>query len=247
MSIAEKLTTVAENVPKVYESGQKAEYDRFWDIYQQSGIRGSYDNAFAGSGWTTENFKPKYDINATNAYMLFRANTMKIDLVEYLENLGITLSVSNANGIQYAFNNSRFTHIGVVDARKTTTNVSLDATFSNNPNLVTIDKIILNPEVKTAQFSNTFTQCVALENIAFEGEIKTNGLNLQWSTKLSKESITNIINVLSSTTTGLTVTLSKTAVNNAFGINVDDETTYPEGTEYYNLRHSKDNWTISYV
>ena len=39
MSIAEKLTTVAENVPKVYEAGKKAEYDAFWDKYQNNGKR----------------------------------------------------------------------------------------------------------------------------------------------------------------------------------------------------------------
>ena len=37
MSIAEKLTAIAENVPKVYEAGQKSEYDRFWDAYQNNG------------------------------------------------------------------------------------------------------------------------------------------------------------------------------------------------------------------
>ena len=30
MSIAEKLTQVAENVPKVHEAGKKAQYDEFW-------------------------------------------------------------------------------------------------------------------------------------------------------------------------------------------------------------------------
>ena len=34
MSIAEKLTKVAENVPKVYEAGKKDEHDKFWDEYQ---------------------------------------------------------------------------------------------------------------------------------------------------------------------------------------------------------------------
>ena len=31
------------------------------------------------------------------------------------------------------------------------------------------------------------------------------------------------------------------------GININDETTYPVGSEFYTLRHSKDNWTFSYV
>ena len=39
MSIAEKLITIAENEERVYESGKKAAYDRFWDVYQQNGNR----------------------------------------------------------------------------------------------------------------------------------------------------------------------------------------------------------------
>ena len=246
MSIAEKLTTVAENVPKVYEAGKKAEYDRFWDIYQNYGERVNYDNAFSGEGWTTELFKPKYNIIPTNCYMTFRQNKMNIDLVEYLENLGIELDFSQSTNFQFTFHTSNFTHIGVVDARNSTTASSLDSTFYNNRSLVTIDKIILN-EQATKQFASTFNLCTGIQNVAFEGEINTDGLNFQWSTKLSKDSITNIFNQLSPTTSGLKITLSKTAVNDAFGIDVGDETTYPEGSEYYTLRHSKDNWTISYL
>ena len=46
MSIAEKLTLAAENVPKVYEAGKQAEHDRFWDDIQQFGERKNYENAF---------------------------------------------------------------------------------------------------------------------------------------------------------------------------------------------------------
>lgn len=235
---------ISANYHKSY--GMQTEYDNFWDTYQNYGERTDYGNAFAGEGWTVENLKPKYNIIPTSTYMMFRASRLKIDLVEYLKDLGITLDFSSAVNLQYVFGNSYFTHIGVFDTRKSTNTTVLDNTFSNSPYLVTIDKIILKPNA-TKQFGNTFTFCASLENIAFEGEINRDGLNLQWSTKLSKESITSVINALSTTTTGLTVTLSKTAVNNAFGINLDDVTTYPEGSEYYTLRHSKDNWTISYV
>lgn len=60
MSIAEKLTTVAENQQRVYDAGKQAEYDRFWDAYQQNGTRGSYSYAFGGVAWTDETLKPKY-------------------------------------------------------------------------------------------------------------------------------------------------------------------------------------------
>ena len=62
MSIAEKLTAIAENVPKVYEAGQKSEQDRFWDSYQNKGgaVNGTY--MFSGYAWNDEIFNPKYPI-----------------------------------------------------------------------------------------------------------------------------------------------------------------------------------------
>lgn len=65
MSIAEKLTTIAENEQKVYDAGKQAEYDRFWDSYQNKGKRIAYIYAFAGAAWTDTTYNPKYPINAT--------------------------------------------------------------------------------------------------------------------------------------------------------------------------------------
>ena len=65
-------------------------------------------------------------------------------------------------------------------------------------------------------------------------------LNLQWSKKLTKTSIINVVNALG-TVTGKTLTLSTTAVANAFG-----STTAQEWT---NLITPKQNtgWTITLV
>lgn len=60
MSIADKLNTIAENEQKVYEAGEQAEYDRFWDEFQQNGNRTNYRYAFAGSGFNIETLNPKY-------------------------------------------------------------------------------------------------------------------------------------------------------------------------------------------
>ena len=55
MSIAEKLNAVAENEKKVYDAGKQAEYNDFWDVYQQNGKRTNYNQAFGNLGWTNEN------------------------------------------------------------------------------------------------------------------------------------------------------------------------------------------------
>jgi hypothetical protein len=70
-----------------------------------------------------------------------------------------------------------------------------------------------------------------------------------WSTSLSKESITSIINALSDSTSGFSVTFSKQAVDNAFGYVIDDYEWF-DGTnsaEWKALVATKPNWTINLV
>ena len=245
MSIADKLTTIAENEQKVYDAGKKAEYDRFWDAVQNYGNRTNYNRGFCGMTWTDDNFKPKYDIrpNGQNsAYSLFGFAAIT-DLVELLEKQGIVLDTSKASGLfGEMFANSSVTRIPTLDL--TNANISNGTTnmFANCNRLKTIDKIIMSENTITYSMFNGVT---ALENVIFEGVI---GYTIDFkSVPLSKDSIISIVNALSATKTGQTLTLKKSAVNNAFSINVDDETTYPVGSEYHTLRHSKDNWTFSYI
>lgn len=238
MSIAEKLTTVAENVQKVYEAGKKSEYDAFWDVYQNNGKRTQYNFAFAGSGWDYRTFKPKYPIKPINAQYMFSQSD--IDSWD-----GIELDTSNMTGCSYMFQSCLSSKIPPIDITKVTLQYAVNYIFATCTSLKTIEKLIVSEN--TAYHNAMFTGTKNLENITFEGVIGKGGLTMSDCSKLSKTSITSIINALSKDTNGLAITLSKTAVNTAFGINVDDVTTYPEGTEYYNLRHAKDNWTISYV
>ena len=62
MTLADKLTLISQNEYKVYEAGQKAEYDRFWDEFQQNGNRSNYTTCFNNAAWTDETLNPKYDI-----------------------------------------------------------------------------------------------------------------------------------------------------------------------------------------
>ncbi len=75
MTTAEMLTKVAENRPKLYEAGKQAEYDRFWDIYQNGGEPSDYTYKFASETWTDETYNPKYEIitleEDTSAYYVF--------------------------------------------------------------------------------------------------------------------------------------------------------------------------------
>ena len=195
MSIAEKLITIAENEERVYESGKKAAYDRFWDVYQQNGNLTNYENGFGGRGWTAETFKPKYDIRPTAAYMMFRSFGGRVDLVEHLKTLGITLDLSNCTNFQYFLQWSNITRIGEVDIRQAKGSATT-AMFAYATYLHTIDLLKV---AETNTTMNVFESCSALQNITVEGVVAAN-VGFQNSSKLSDASVDSIIAALKTET-----------------------------------------------
>lgn len=246
MSIAEQLVTIADNEQKVFDAGKQAEYDAFWDSYQLDGLSRSHVGRFAGSGWNDITFKPKYDlIMAYNGMVRTFSYSHIEDLRGILEKQGVVLDTSAGGNMTNMCEQSWITRFPILDISKQNSGYAIFVACSR---LKSIQKLKVKDDGTTPIGSNMFQGCTELEDIEeIEGVIGVNGFDVHWSTKLSKASHVNIINALSATTTGLTVTFSKTAVNNAFGIDVDDESTWGEGTEFYTLRHSKDNWTFSYA
>ncbi len=251
-TISDQLVGLAGKASDLVERGRTAEWSDFWDAFQNNGQPTNYSGAFGADGWTVETFKPKYDIVPTNAYMIFRTNkNLNIDLVEHLNQLGVKLDLSQSVNTQYLFTASAFTRIGVVDVSGSTNSSPLDSAFQGCNKLVTIDKIIPKKGTGTnGEFaSNTFHTCSALENLTIEGEITSNGLNLQWSTKLSKKSIESVISCLDLTEgrPATSITLSKIAVDNAFEGASDDNGFGND--EWNNLCASARvaNWTISLI
>lgn len=93
MSIADKLTTIAENQQKVYNAGKQAEYDRFWDNFQDYGEAKVGSNAFM-YGWDDESFNPKYPIKiASNMSKVFMSNTRITDTKVDIYILGTTQQI----------------------------------------------------------------------------------------------------------------------------------------------------------
>ena len=210
------------------EQGKQAEYDEFWDLYQDSGKRTSYRYMFAGNGWNNETFKPKYNIISTNCQQMF-TNSYIADLKACLESCGVTLDTSKATNLTQAFAYCyKLITLPKIDLSSANNSGS---TFHSSSVLKTIEELVVSEKT---MFSTMFNNCTALENMIVTGTIAQNGFNVQWSTKLSKASIESIINALSSTTSGLTVTISKTAKETAF---TDDE--------WDSLITTKSNWTIS--
>lgn len=241
MAIADKLTTIAENVPKVYEAGRKngreKEYDEFWDTFQQNGSRADYAYAFSGYGWDNETFRPKYDIKPSVSFArgLCRTN-ISGSLSELLEKQRVTLDTSNVGYSEYIFeDSSKLTEIPLIVG-----NYSISGLYSKCRSLKTAS---ISVNEKTTM-SLTFNACGNLENLMVVGTIGVD-VDLHWSTKLSKASITNIINVLSASVSGKTVTFSQIAVDN-----IDWTGTVIDGVTYNSFEEIADiktNWTISLV
>ena len=262
MSVQEKMTAIADairektegtepltlddmaaSVQEVYDKGQgagydegsKSEYDAFWDGFQDYGNRTSYVGGFYGDGWTAQTFRPKYDIKPTEANSMFQHTygLVNVDMVEHLKGLGVILDFSNATSLNYTFSLSRAKRWGVIDTRKCT---SLFYTFDQGYNyLQTIDKIILKDD-GSQTFDNAFRYVYQLKEVRFEGVVGQNGLNLSGTKVLSKDSFKSLVNALSATETGKTVTLSNVAKQSAF-----------TAEEWAVLIATKPNWTFSLI
>ena len=209
----------------------------FWNTYQDNGNRTNYSFGFSGNGWTDETFDPRYDIKPTSATRMFEQCAIT-NLKSKLEARAIVLDFSNMSTGSYLFQSSSITDVGVLDF-SAMPNLS---TMLINAKLVDIEKLILKND-GSQTFANAFNYMSALVHCIVEGVIGAD-FDIRWSTKLDQPSIVSIINALSSTTEGLKVGLSLTAVNIAF------ETT--EGAKdgstsdkWLNLIANKTNWTIT--
>ena len=145
-----------------------------------------------------------------------------------------SLSDAIINDHLYMFNNSRISEIDY--DLNVSYNPSVSYLFAGNINLKKVKSVMLHASATGGD--SCFRGSIALEDVTFKNAIPC-AFDFHWSTKLSKATILNIFEHLSSTVTGQTLTLSKTAVTNAFG-----STT---ATEWTNLVATKTNWTISLV
>lgn len=259
MTIAEKIVKLDENADKLIDLnseleqtlygtiiGGKSYYDTFWDIYQDGGNRTAYVCAFGGSGWTDETFKPKYNLVVADGYMMFRNAAITGHLGEILSARGLSLSTSGIHSSNYMFSSCNFSGLPTIDV----TNTQIGANMFGSSKIATIDKIIVNKN--TSYHNDAFANTGGLMNLVIEGDI-ANNINFSKSTKLTIDSIRSIVTHLSDATSGKTLTLSKTAVDEAFScwfelengewINVGCE----GNSEWLELEESKSNWTITLV
>lgn len=227
---------MADGVDAVFDAGKKAEHDAFWDAITDNGNRTNYQYAFWYQG--VEYLRPNRKIIPTSltGNLFMYCNKLKKVEAEYFDLSKASIGTSGTTSsmyytFAYCYDLEEIEDIGLSPS------YIYSYTFYSCKKLRKIAKITVDADTR---FNNSFAYCTSLEEVLFEGEIGQNGLTLQYSTTLNKASIVSIINCLSTNTSGLTVTLSKTAVNNAF----EGGST---GSEWLNLIAAKSNWTISLV
>ena len=206
MSIAEKLVAVAENEQKVYDAGKKAEYDNFWDDFQDNGELRNYQEAFAYNRWNERNFKPKYNLVVKECVKMFYYNKTLPNIKTALENCGVVLDTSEATTLANMFYRVVSAEIPAIDLSSATDTTRMF--YSGD--IITIEKVIFSEN--TAIASNIFSSATGLENIEIGGTICSD-IIFSACTKLTHDSLMSIINHLkdfSGTTTTKTCTLSTT-------------------------------------
>lgn len=178
-----------------YNAGQKNAYDAFWDAYQQNGNRTNYEYAFAGIGWTSESFKPKYPIAPTVMNGMFNGFKAVSDLTK---TVGVSFDFTKiAGSANYAFAYSAITKLPKISCKKNS--LGAGYLFHSARSLTTITELELPDTAMTSSqaTTQTFTSCAALENIKITGVIANTGFDLHWSTRLTIESLISILSALS--------------------------------------------------
>ncbi|MBQ8249969.1 MAG: hypothetical protein IJY93_08880 [Clostridia bacterium] len=236
-----KPSEMATGVDSVYgkgiETGAQTEYDRFWNEFQDYGERTDY--TFAFRHWSADYIRPKYKVEniSLQAQQMFQFAKIKKLEAEHFDLAG----ADKLSGTVYGMFNACKQLEEIEDVGIPATNYS--ATWYN---CTALRKIAIIRCVAGKAFNAAFQNCEALEDVTFTGEMSMNGLDLRYSTKLNRASIESVINVLSSSTSGRSVTLSEAAVNTAFetSAGATDESTSPEWAA---LIATKSNWTISLI
>ena len=202
---------IGEKYEQGKTDGEQSESERFWNAYFPSRVEYGGTGVFSGVGWKDESFKPIFDMTFYHQGLSMFYSSRMTDIVSSLEKCGVNFKFIDLKNLNQMF---AFAKTKSIPPMKLL-NGTMSATFANCSNLVTIRKLTLSSDGSDTFYSNTFGECTALENIELEGVIGKNNFNVQWSTKLTRESLLNILNCLkdySSDTSGTvwTVTIGDT-------------------------------------
>ena len=219
MSIAEKLVKIAENEQAVFEAGKAEAPTRYCE---------TLSNVFYGAIFPEEyNFELRVE-KVVPLYMAFRD-------AKNLKTLKIVANIVGDEKYDFGYFAMSCRDLETVDLTQyNAVPLSLDYAFFNDTKLKNILGVFDCTDC--IRFSNTFLYCAGLEEIRFVVNTIKEVISFESCKKLSKSSITSVINALSDTEVGKTATFSQVAKESAF-----------TAEEWATLIGTKPNWTISLV
>ena len=219
MSIAEKLVKIAENEQAVFEAGKAEAPTRYCE---------TLSNVFYGAIFPEEyNFELRVE-KVVPLYMAFRD-------AKNLKTLKIVANIVGDEKYDFGYFAMSCRDLETIDFTQYNTRPSsLDYAFFNDTKLKNILGVFDCTDC--IRFSNTFLYCAGLEEIRFVENTIKEVISFESCKKLSKSSITSVINALSDTEVGKTATFSQAAKESAF-----------TAEEWATLIGTKPNWTISLV
>lgn len=227
-----------------FEAGKQEENDAFWDVVQQGGRRTAYDVAFCW--WDCEYLHPKYKVVPTSGAnaarnIIYRCAKLKKIEAAYFDLSKVPNTTTTYDTLGYLF--------GLCDELEEIEDVGLQAPLFLNYFCYSdkkLKKIAVIRIAEETQVNNMLYYCPELEYVRIEGVIGQSGIDLKYSTKLSKESIESIVNHLSDTAEGKSLTLSKAAVDKAFETS-EGANDGASSQEWDSLEGLKMNWEITLV
>lgn len=192
-----------EGIEQGIEQGKQAENEAFWNCLIHDQLS-QLNSAF--KGWEPEIFKPTKVIqvkqsHATTrsmsaAFKNFGARTPKgveISLPKIFEKYGGGLNTKYAYDLKYLFQYSNITDAGTIDL-STITGQYITELCRGAKRLKRI--VLANVTATSLAYSNTFLDCISLEELYFENSIISQNINLYYC-KCNPDSMKSIINSLS--------------------------------------------------
>ena len=181
MSIAENLTTIAQNQQKVFDAGWKV----FHKAFTGNNTRTRYQGAFTQSDFSGLEFDPPIKPN-TGETVFQNYNGEELPCGVDFSNI-VSSSTSAQFTCRYAAKLKEFPDLnwGVQER--------YGGTWQGCTLLETIAVIRCN---ENTIFPSAFSGCSGLINVTFDGTIGQNDLNFTQSTKLSDKSLIDIVSHL---------------------------------------------------
>lgn len=189
MSIADKLSMIAENQKKVYEAGAKNEEIKMWEMLTANGNRRLYASVFRESNFTGYAFPRPIQPKGTSSHMFYSYAGTELPQNIDFSNMPANADISNMFGYARDITQIPDMNIPAMD--------TYNATFGYCYDLEEIEILRVH---KDTVFKNAFVSCNNLKTIAINGEIGTN-FDIHWCSQLSHDSLINdgstgIINTL---------------------------------------------------